>query len=199
MADEEERWIEDGDDVKKRNGDDEEDDEDEEFGGSSLFGDSRGEFELDFENGIKVCLKGIKAKYPMFLQSTGLTLWQSSKNLCSHLCENPHIVRNKSVIELGAGLGLAGIVAFKLGAERVVLTDGDTDTLDNMRENVSLNTKSSIDSSEAQNLITCKQLRWGRHVEEFRTKWTQDKGFDVVMVSLTFLLYKEFLSLFLLF
>ena len=183
MADEEERWIEDGDNAKKHN------DEEEEFGGSSLFGDPRGEFELEFENGIKVCLKGIKAKYPMFLQSTGLTLWQSSKNLCSHLCENPHIVRNKSVVELGAGLGLAGIVAFKLGAERVVLTDGDTDTLDNMRENVRLNNK----DSETQNLITCKQLRWGRHVEEFRTKWTQDKGFDVVMVSLTAFFYEGFL------
>ena len=91
MSDKEELWIEDGDNTSRQDDDQEE----EEFGGSSLFGDTRGEFELDLENGISVCLKGIKAKYPMFLQSTGLTLWQSSKNLCTYLCHHPDIERER--------------------------------------------------------------------------------------------------------
>lgn len=100
--DQEEPWIEDG---NNTNGI-----EDDDYG-SSLFADTNdGEFKLAFEGDISVTLKGIKSKYPMFLQSTGLTLWKSSKILCSHLCTNPDVVRGKTVIELGAGLGLAGYV-----------------------------------------------------------------------------------------
>jgi hypothetical protein len=176
--DQEEQWIEDGNETAQV------DDEDE-LAGSDLFADPRGEFQLTFENGICVSVTGIKAKYPMFLQSTGLTLWKSSKTLCSHLCSNSNIVRDKSVIELGAGLGLAGIVAQKLGAQKVVLTDGDTDTLDNMRENVSTNIETH--DGEENDSIICKQLLWGRNVEDFREKWAPPEGFDVVMVCFLYI------------
>ncbi len=115
---EEELWIEDGDDNKKSDSDAEEEDAE----CNDLFADNRGEFQLTFNRDITVCLTGIKAKYPMFLQSTGMTLWESSKNLCTFLCENPDVVKDKSVIELGAGLGLAGIVAHKLGAKKVLVS-----------------------------------------------------------------------------
>ena len=58
----------------------------------------------------------------MFLQSMGMTLWESSKNLCTYLCKNPNIVKDRSVIELVAGLGLAGIVTQKLGAKKVLVS-----------------------------------------------------------------------------
>ena len=32
----------------------------------------------------------------------------------------------------------------------------------------------------------CKQLRWGRKVEEFRENWAPEDGFDVIMVSFLF-------------
>ncbi len=100
--DQEEPWIEDG--CNKHNS--QEDDY-----GSDLFAESpNDEFQLTFDGGISITLKGIKSKYPIFLQSTGLALWKSSERLCSHLCAHPDIVRGKNVIELGAGLGLVGYV-----------------------------------------------------------------------------------------
>ena len=170
--DQEEQWIEDGDDETTKDYDDEE------GGRNDLFADPRGDFEMTFEDGITINLSGIKTKFPMLLQSTGLTLWKSSKNLGTYLCANQNIVRDKSVIELGAGLGLCGLVAHKLGAQKVVLTDGDTDTLGNMRDNVSNNIE---DNGEVKDTIICKQLLWGRNVEGFKEKWAPN-GFDVVMV-----------------
>ena len=39
------------------------------------------------------------------------------------LLDEPHWVRDKCVLVLGAGLGLEGLAAARVGASRVVLTD----------------------------------------------------------------------------
>ena len=49
-------------------------------------------------------------------------LWPSSIGLSEFLSAFPELVQGKKVIEIGCGLGLAGIVAVKCGAE-VTLTD----------------------------------------------------------------------------
>jgi hypothetical protein len=181
QQEEEEPWIEDSCNDESRQQNCDEDDED--YGTIDLFAEKcDGEFKVQFDDTTSVTLKGIQAKYPMFLQSTGLTLWKSSKMLGTYLCENKDLVCGKTVVELGAGLGLAGIVAHKIGASKVVLTDGDTDTLDNMRDNVASN--SDVCGINDGHAIICKQLRWGRNVEEFCQKWSP-QGFDVVMVRLS--------------
>jgi SAM-dependent methyltransferase len=47
--------------------------------------------------------------------------------MATYLCDHPEVVRGKSVVELGAGPALPGVVAARLGAERVVLTDLPTE------------------------------------------------------------------------
>lgn len=51
------------------------------------------------------------------------TLWQGSVALAEEVLSNPALVRGKRVLDLGTGLGLAGIAAGLAGAEEVVLTD----------------------------------------------------------------------------
>ena len=51
------------------------------------------------------------------------TLWQGSVALAEEVLENPSLVRGKRVLDLGTGLGLAGIAAGLAGAKEVVLTD----------------------------------------------------------------------------
>jgi hypothetical protein len=73
-------------------------------------------------------------------------------------------------MQLGAGLGLCGILASRLDAASVTLTDGDTDTLENMRSNVA----SNADADK----VSCRQLVWGQRVQEFVG---QHGEFDVIM------------------
>jgi predicted nicotinamide N-methyase len=58
---------------------------------------------------------------------TGGSVWESAvvlaHFLASHTCGTPEWWRQKRVLELGAGCGLAGLVAAALGAREVVLTD----------------------------------------------------------------------------
>jgi predicted nicotinamide N-methyase len=146
-------------------------------------------FRLSFGTNIAMTLSGIQARNPQHLQSTGLTLWKATNFLCDYLVEHSKTtVRNKSVLEIGAGLGTCGILAHKLGARYVVLTDGDTETLQNMRRNVAANCAISTTTAIKLNIF-CKQLLWGCKVEAFIGKWGPKDGndgdglFDVVMGS----------------
>eukprot|EP01048_Picozoa_sp_COSAG05_P025741 COSAG05_NODE_6693_length_919_cov_1.954878_1_plen_182_part_01 len=55
----------------------------------------------------------------------GQWIWPASMALAGWLEAHPHMVKNKSVLELGCGLGLGSMAAWKLGALRVVATDGN--------------------------------------------------------------------------
>jgi molybdopterin synthase catalytic subunit len=130
-----------------------------------------------------VQLRGFKLDSDETSRSTGVTLWQASPRLSDYLQSHPEsCIRDKSVLELGAGLGLCGITAYYLGARTVVMTDGDTQTLHQMRENVKQNcVENDVVSSEPHNhsIIVCKQLIWGSpNMEKFGVQHGQ---FDTII------------------
>jgi len=70
---------------------------------------------------------------------TGCSLWPSSLFLSEFILSYPEIFSTKCCFELGSGVGLVGICLNYVGASKVILTDGDTSTLTNMKENMELN------------------------------------------------------------
>ena len=78
--------------------------------------------------------------------------------------------------QLGAGLGLCGILAHRLGGNPVCITDGDTDALMHLRENLTENKDGKSD-----NLVSAHQLIWG---QETSTSFFKRHGtFDVLLAS----------------
>jgi predicted nicotinamide N-methyase len=51
--------------------------------------------------------------------------WAGGQALARHVLDDPAIVRDKRVLDLGAGCGLVGIAAAKMGAARVLAADID--------------------------------------------------------------------------
>lgn len=68
----------------------------------------------------------------------GAALWPAAVALGHALCARPQIVRGKRVLELGAGVGLASLVAKKLGAD-VTASDMHPDMAELCRHNAEKN------------------------------------------------------------
>eukprot|EP00924_Labyrinthula_sp_SR-Ha-C_P014585 maker-scaffold_34-snap-gene-2.38-mRNA-1 protein AED:0.07 eAED:0.07 QI:140/0.33/0.25/1/1/1/4/0/239 len=88
----------------------------------------------------------------------GACVYESSYILSSFLSNNRAIVSGKNVMEIGSGLGLVSIVCSKLGATRIIATDGDDLSVKYTKHNFKLNQVTSG---------TVSKLLWG--VETFKT------------------------------
>lgn len=69
----------------------------------------------------------------------GASVYDASVLLALFLETNRQLVRGRRVLELGCGPGLAGIAAAVAGASRVLLTDGDDDSVALAQHNAELN------------------------------------------------------------
>lgn len=69
----------------------------------------------------------------------GAKVWTVAHTLCQELVENPSMVVSKSVLEIGAGCGPCGLLAAKLGATEVVISDYVDQLLLNLRDALHLN------------------------------------------------------------
>lgn len=95
----------------------------------------------------------------------GLLLWDSAPVLAGALCEQPGTVAGKTLLELGAGVGVAGLVAAALGG-RVRQTDHGREALALCRRNAALNGIAGIDWALAD---------W--------TRWDDADRYDVIIGS----------------
>lgn len=88
---------------------------------------------------------------------TGVAVWNSCL-LLTRLLQQESVtvpfIQNKVVVELGCGTGLASIVCAKLGASRVIATDGNSEVVALAKENVERN---NVDSTA----IETATLPWG--------------------------------------
>ena len=64
-------------------------------------------------------------------------VWEAGACLAEYLLRHPHRVRDRHVVELGAGVGLTGLVAAGVARARLVhMTDYTEACLDNLAHNV---------------------------------------------------------------
>ncbi|KAI0353398.1 hypothetical protein OH77DRAFT_1458476 [Trametes cingulata] len=112
----------------------------------------------------------------------GHHLWNASRAFASYLDEHPEIYRNRTVLELGAGGALPGLVAAKNGAKEVVLTDyPDAALVDNISHNVRQNIP---EAGRAR--VHVEGYIWGHPVEPLLSLLPSDsdeKAFDLIILS----------------
>jgi hypothetical protein len=135
-------------------------------------------FQLQFGD-ISFEVKGIKQTLGQMLDSTGLTIWRAAEHLCEYLTEDPSVLTDRNICELGGGLGMVSIFVHKLGvAKSVVCTDGDDVSMELLRTNAD-----ETGCSE-QGMLT-EKLLWGEH-EQFLQKYP-----DVDLILAADVVYEE--------
>ncbi|XP_054033332.1 EEF1A lysine methyltransferase 3 [Dryobates pubescens] len=106
------------------------------------------------------------------------SVWEAALSLCRFLGELRFDFRGRTVIELGAGTGIVGILAALLGGD-VTITDRPA-ALEQIRENVALN----FPAGGARPRV--RALEWGRDERAFPRDFGVVLGSDIVYDPLSF-------------
>ena len=107
------------------------------------------DFEVAVENNTKhtfsvLCVVPPPLEYMSKLHTdqqeiSGRQVWTGSLMACHYLSRNPSFVFGKSVLELGSGTGVLGMLASRLCARCVALTDGDELSVCLLKQNLERN------------------------------------------------------------
>jgi predicted nicotinamide N-methyase len=140
-------------------------------------------FEFEFDADIHIVLRGYKTDADQVWQSTGVTLWRAAEHLGKYLAGQSNTIQWEKcrVLELGAGLGLCGILAHRLRGKYVCITDGDTDALKLLRENIETNRLADSSHEDGNETVVARQLLWGQATAQ---SFVERYGaFDVIIAS----------------
>ena len=109
----------------------------------------------------------------------GTVLWRAAARLVDRAIlapDAPVRVAGRSVVELGCGLGVPGMVCARLGAAPVALTEQDS-LVDLLERNVDAN----FSAASAAN-VSCRELFWSKaKAQELRDDLVGGNFFDVVV------------------
>ena len=86
----------------------------------------------------------------------GAAVYDAAYVLAEYLERHPELVNGNRVLELGAGPGLVGIVAGLLGAEKVIVTDGDETVVELAQRNID-DVEKKVDFAGS---VSAKRLLW---------------------------------------
>ena len=139
--------------------------------------------EFAFDEKHRVWLRCIEPESQHVLKAESRIVWPGASNLCRLLLLEPQLLRGKSVLELGAGPGLAGLFALTLGARRLFLTDYDLDgSLRVLHDNVARNQWNSPGSPP---IATVHHLAWGdvANVEQLLLAEPEARQVEVLLAS----------------
>lgn len=107
----------------------------------------------------------------------GSIVWEGCHVLRRFLADHPEVVRGKRVLELGSGVGLAGLAAASLGASHVMLTD-TASLLTVLESNVARNSPGPGDRAAAA------ELSWGGDGwAAFCAQMPAPPAFDVIIAA----------------
>uniref|UniRef100_A0ACD5YYE0 Uncharacterized protein n=1 Tax=Avena sativa TaxID=4498 RepID=A0ACD5YYE0_AVESA len=107
---------------------------------------------------------------------TGQLVWPGAVLMNTYLSEHPETVKGRSVIELGSGIGITGILCSRFCKE-VVLTDHNDEVLEIIKKNIELQST----SGNAEAALTAEKLEWGNNDHISNIVKEHPAGFDLIV------------------
>ncbi|KAK3768198.1 hypothetical protein RRG08_031733 [Elysia crispata] len=97
--------------------------------------------------------------------TTGLSTWQAAQHLAEWILENPQVVNNRTVTELGCGLGFTGIIVCKCcQVQSYTFTDCHSQVLYLLSNNINQNLGTDKHTSEFKDSSNDREKRMLRKI-----------------------------------
>ncbi|GAB4855960.1 hypothetical protein Ancab_024599 [Ancistrocladus abbreviatus] len=125
------------------------------------------------------CLQSASTDFDL----TGQLVWPGAMLLNDYLSKNAEMLRGCSVIELGSGVGITGMLCNRF-CHNVLLTDHNNEILN---KNVELHTSS--ESSHCSTGLTAEKLEWGNSDQIDGIMERYPKGFDLILGADIYILF----------
>lgn len=120
------------------------------------------------------CLQSASTDFDL----TGQLVWPGAMLLNNYISNNLEILRGCSVMELGSGVGITGILCSRYCRE-VVLTDHNEEVLKILKKNIELHSPS--DNSNNSPGLTAQKLEWGNCDQVNEVLGKHPGGFDLIL------------------
>ncbi|XP_030456278.1 uncharacterized protein LOC115677282 isoform X2 [Syzygium oleosum] len=120
------------------------------------------------------CLQSASTDFDL----TGQLVWPGAMLLNEFLSKNVDLLRGCSVIELGSGVGITGILCGRFCRE-VVLTDHNDEVLKILQKNIELH--SSSESYSNCTGFVAEKLEWGNVDQIEQILGSHSGGFDLIL------------------
>ncbi|XP_047967563.1 protein-lysine N-methyltransferase EFM3 [Salvia hispanica] len=120
------------------------------------------------------CLQSASTDFDL----TGQMVWPGAELLNNYLSKNSDILRGCSVIELGSGVGITGILCSRFCRE-VVMTDHNDEVLKILTRNIELDDSSKNSACSAK--LKSAKLEWGNSEQLDDILQRHPEGFDLVV------------------
>ncbi|XP_057433587.1 uncharacterized protein LOC130726349 isoform X2 [Lotus japonicus] len=121
------------------------------------------------------CLRSASTDFDL----TGQLVWPGAMVLNDFLSKNPEMLKDCTVIELGSGVGITGILCSRF-CHKVVLTDHNEEVIKIIKKNIELHSCPENISPTCHGLAA-EKLEWGNtdQINEILLKYPG--GFDVIL------------------
>ncbi|KAF3454040.1 hypothetical protein FNV43_RR04487 [Rhamnella rubrinervis] len=121
---------------------------------------------------------------------TGQLVWPGAMLLNDYISKNAELLQGWSVIELGSGVGITGILCSRFCCQ-VVLTDHNEEVLKILKKNVEFHSSSQNDNCCAG--LATEKLEWGNSEQICHISEKYSKGFDLILGADIYILTMIFL------
>ncbi|XP_019440756.1 PREDICTED: protein N-lysine methyltransferase METTL21A isoform X2 [Lupinus angustifolius] len=110
---------------------------------------------------------------------TGQLVWPGAMLLNDYLSKNVELLQGRSVIELGSGVGITGILCSGF-CHKFVLTDHNDEVLKIINKNIKLHSCSE-DTSPTSHGLVAEKLEWGNKDQINEILQKHPGGFDFIL------------------
>ncbi|XP_038901029.1 protein N-lysine methyltransferase METTL21A [Benincasa hispida] len=121
-----------------------------------------------------LCLQSASTDFDL----TGQLVWPGALLMNNYLSGHSHLLQGCSIIELGSGVGITGILCSKF-CHKVVLTDHNEEVLKILKKNIQLHASPESLGNSAG--LAAEKLEWGNSDQITQVIDKYSGGFDLIL------------------